>query len=613
MERSQKYDWFKGPQSANPKDQWKKRGKIFWRFTKIFSVFSVLFLTLWGCGQTFGIKSDSHVGRAVEIYQSEKDIAPHITKFNIVADRFNIPGAVNSTPTIYSATYDQNSNIWLEKEKDGSKDMEDVYNEITTNQKRKMSDAYKGVNEAISVSLTDNGVGGGNKSTIPLPTIGRDGKNNPIVMSSTTSDSRPSFQTQSDSDRLGNILVQEKNNIKLLANLNDVSWNWNITIPDDNTFTNLVTDKQVSRMDFKTALYNYIGTISVPNKPQPNNWILDALTLQNDYSFPIGANIPATGTLRERYDAIVNAQQSAISVLSYLGFEINSKHELVAHLDSMPGEGGTTYRPIVTWGQAWVRGVGPFYGLVVYPVSWLFLHILNGFPFMSGWESLLSIVFIVLILRILAFSITFKSTMQQTKMQELNLKKASIDAKYASFKDNKQMQARKNQEIQEMYRKEGVNTFSPFVSLIITMPIFLSVWRMIAAIPHLKSTIWLKINFSATSWQSLFKGEVQYLPLMVTALALTLLSSYYGRLLVKKRDKIRGNAHMKTAMKKSDRTQIIVIIISAFISLVFTAGVQIYSIVVSLWVIFQTHLTHHLLIRSSRKRKEQGMAAKGKG
>lgn len=607
MERSQKYDWFKGPQSANPKDQWKKRGKIFWRFTKIFAVFSVLFLTLWGCGQTFGIKSDSHVGRAVEIYRSEKDIAPHITKFNATTKSFTNA----SSPTIiYSMTFDQNSNIWLEKEKDGTKDMEATYNEITNVQKRKMSDAYKGVNEAVSVSLNDRG------NDIPTSNIGYINQT-PIVMSSSTSDSRPSFQTQNDDERLGNILVKNKNEIKLLATLGNVSWNYNVTIPDDNTFTNLTTDTQKSRMDFKTALYNYLGdpssSVPVHGTGKDRNWIINALTLQNDYAFPIGADVPATGTLRDRFDAIVNAQQSAINVLSYLGFEINNKHELVAHLDSMPGEGGTTYRPIVTWGQAWVRGVGPFYGLVVYPVSWLFLHILNGFPFMSGWESLLSIVFIVLILRILAFSITFKSTMQQTKMQELNLKKASIDAKYASFKDNKQMQARKNQEIQEMYRKEGINTFSPFISLIITMPIFLSVWRMIAAIPHLKSTIWLKINFSATSWQALFKGEVQYLPLMIVALALTLLSSYYGRLLVKKRDKIRGNAHMKTAMKKSDRTQIIVIIISAFISLVFTAGVQIYSIVVSLWVIFQTHLTHHLLIRGSRKRKEQGLAAKGKG
>ena len=47
--------------------------------------------------------------------------------------------------------------------------------------------------------------------------------------------------------------------------------------------------------------------------------------------------------------------------------------------------------------------------------------------------------------------------MQQTKQQELQGKKAVIDAKYASYKGNKQMEARKRQEMADLYKKEGVS------------------------------------------------------------------------------------------------------------------------------------------------------------
>ena len=83
-------------------------------------------------------------------------------------------------------------------------------------------------------------------------------------------------------------------------------------------------------------------------------------------------------------------------------------------------------------------------------------------------------VLIVFTLRILAFGISFKSTLQQTKQQEIAAKKATIDAKYASYGDNKQMKQRKQQEIQALYKKEGISPLGALGSAFVTMPIFLS-------------------------------------------------------------------------------------------------------------------------------------------
>jgi len=60
-------------------------------------------------------------------------------------------------------------------------------------------------------------------------------------------------------------------------------------------------------------------------------------------------------------------------------------------------------------------------------------------------------------------------------MQELQGKKAVIDAKYAAYKGNKQMEMRKNQEVQELYKKEGVSMFGSIGSIFLTMPFFLAI------------------------------------------------------------------------------------------------------------------------------------------
>lgn len=57
-------------------------------------------------------------------------------------------------------------------------------------------------------------------------------------------------------------------------------------------------------------------------------------------------------------------------------------------------------------------------------------------------------------------------------MQELNAKKAVIDAKYAPYKGNKQMEMRQKQEVADLYKKEGINPMSSLVTIFVTMPFF---------------------------------------------------------------------------------------------------------------------------------------------
>ncbi len=267
-------------------------------------------------------------------------------------------------------------------------------------------------------------------------------------------------------------------------------------------------------------------------------------------------------------------------------FEFNNKNFISG--GSIIGQ-----KPIVTWGDAW--GLGPFYGFVVYPISYVVNSLVGSLPIsMGGGVALLSIVISVIAARMLALLLTYKSVFAQVKQQELAPKKAKIDAKYAAYKGNKQMEQKKRQELSALYKKNNINMLTPLLSSLVSMPIFLSMWRIIQGIPFIKSTSIWGINFSQTSWRELFDGHWQYLALIVLAVVIQAGSQFLPKYLNKKRMKERSNVAEKEAMKKANRTQNIIMVIFIFMAVIFQAGVQIYWIVGGVWTMCQTLLIHHI-------------------
>lgn len=262
----------------------------------------------------------------------------------------------------------------------------------------------------------------------------------------------------------------------------------------------------------------------------------------------------------------------------------------------------TDYRPIVTWGQAWK--LGPFYGLFVFPLGKISTLMISTFPIMNGWGAFWSILIIVLMSRLLTFLLSFKSTLQQTKMQEMNAKKAVIDAKYAPYKGNKQMENRQKQEVAELYKKEGINPIGAMGNMFLTMPMFLSIWRIVSGVPMLKAATWLGMTFATTSYKALLSGQWQYLWLILLSGLVQFLSMYFPRLLTKKRDKTRINKHEEEAMKKNNKTQNIMTVVMIVMAVAFSAGVQVYWVIGGLWRILEVYLTHIILKKKSQNKKK---------
>ena len=600
MQRSQKYDWFKGNQNKDKKKDVKQGLKTTWKFTKIFLIFVVLFISLWGCVQGFTLKQSSFVGKGTEFYLSESEIPPHITEFQEKTE------STTAATDIYSVVK-TDTNVWLNRQddKNNGSTMKAVHDEFKAQGVESMADAYKGVNEAVRL-VNNHGT-----SATAKPII-TDTNGVPVVLSTETT-IKPTYASDFTNPlaKIGTIRIYDGFDATKPAGSRitykdiDTSDQNNLyNFPKSTLGTHSADVKSQAIEGFRNEVINALGTHG------SSNWIIDALKGQLN-----GAAIPSVADATEEkalYNKLQIQQDRAIAVMKYLGYTIDGEDHknqvALSNWNWVPGSGGETYVPILTWGQAWTRGVGPFYGLVVFPISKFTTLVADAFPFMEGWETLLAMVIVIFALRFLGFLISFRSTLQQTKMQELNLKKAAIDAKYAPYKGNKQMQARQRQEISEMYKKEGVSPMGAFTNTLIVMPLFLAIWRVIGSTPHIKSTVWYGINFSATSWRELFHGDMIYLPLMFLAVSFSIGSQLFPKLLTRKRDKLRGNAHLKQAMKKGNKTQIIVMIITAGMSLIFSAGLQVYWIVVSIWSVLQAYITHEILKYKHKKDRRKTAA-----
>ncbi|WP_045433491.1 membrane protein insertase YidC [Metamycoplasma canadense] len=250
-------------------------------------------------------------------------------------------------------------------------------------------------------------------------------------------------------------------------------------------------------------------------------------------------------------------------------------------------------KPISTYKEHWQQG--PFYGLFVYPFSQFMNSIMRSLN-TTGWSVVLALVITVVIVRIITFFLTAKTIFSAAKMEELNQKKAKIDAKYEAYRGDKQMQQRKQMEISELYKKEKISPLSQLINSFITLPILIVVFRIISTSPEIKQATLYSIQFSATSIFRIFKvGELQYLPIVILSVVIQIIAQFMPKILkLNKKKSLRADAYQRAAMKKSNKKAILIPIIFAIFGLFFSAGLQIYWIIGGIFTIVQHIIVHYI-------------------
>jgi YidC/Oxa1 family membrane protein insertase len=93
-----------------------------------------------------------------------------------------------------------------------------------------------------------------------------------------------------------------------------------------------------------------------------------------------------------------------------------------------------------------------------------------------GW----SIVIMTLLIKILFFPLTYSSTKSMAKMQELQPKIKALRNKYKKAKQDINQRRMMNEEMMRIYKEHGVNPAGGCLPLLIQLPVFWGVFRMLA-------------------------------------------------------------------------------------------------------------------------------------
>ncbi|WP_031488870.1 membrane protein insertase YidC [Ureaplasma canigenitalium] len=247
---------------------------------------------------------------------------------------------------------------------------------------------------------------------------------------------------------------------------------------------------------------------------------------------------------------------------------------------------------------------GPFYALFVWPIAQILLHFMyatRDWP--VGLNAILGLIIILFIIRIITLAITARATLQTERISEIQGKIAEINAKYKDAKDVQSRQ-KKQMETRELYKKHNIKPLAPFESMIITLPIFLIIYRVVTILRPLKFIslfgIWdlttspiseLFSNFSTTGWPYLF--------FLLIIIPVQILSQKIPQWLAKKRNKSATTvgANNQKQLKRSRMMQNIIAIVLAVTVAISAAGIGLYWFFNALFTILQSVIIHKIIMK----------------
>jgi YidC/Oxa1 family membrane protein insertase len=127
------------------------------------------------------------------------------------------------------------------------------------------------------------------------------------------------------------------------------------------------------------------------------------------------------------------------------------------------------------------------------PLLWGLLWIHDNVVANYGW----AIILMTILIRLILFPLTHKSTVSMQKMQEINPKVQAIRQKYRSkLKDkqgrpNPEMQRKMNEETMALYKTEGVNPAGGCLPMLLQIPVLFAFYNILSASIEIRHAPWI--------------------------------------------------------------------------------------------------------------------------
>jgi YidC/Oxa1 family membrane protein insertase len=156
--------------------------------------------------------------------------------------------------------------------------------------------------------------------------------------------------------------------------------------------------------------------------------------------------------------------------------------------------GAKNYDRLASFGVGLQRTVAlGVFSFLARPLLWALLWTYDTVVANYGW----AIVLLTIVVRIVLFPLTYKSTVSMRKMQKLNPQMQAIRQKYrAKLKDKKgrpnaDAQRKMNEEIMGLYKKEGVNPAGGCLPILLQMPVLFAFYSLLSAAVELRNAPWI--------------------------------------------------------------------------------------------------------------------------
>ena len=196
--------------------------------------------------------------------------------------------------------------------------------------------------------------------------------------------------------------------------------------------------------------------------------------LIRDTAYTIGDDLPYFDIHDVPGQDMVTYYQNQISA------KVNAVRSCIATKDGYFGHYGTfaDWRVSIeqkNWGYAW--GKGFLEGLLVYPVTWLLDTMAYSFDSaLTGMGQIWALIIVTLIVRGLLLAASWRTTLDNQKMQALQPELAKLQQKYPNANSNPAEKQRMSQEQMMLYKRHGIKPFRQIIVMIVQFPVFISVW-----------------------------------------------------------------------------------------------------------------------------------------
>jgi YidC/Oxa1 family membrane protein insertase len=131
-----------------------------------------------------------------------------------------------------------------------------------------------------------------------------------------------------------------------------------------------------------------------------------------------------------------------------------------------------------------------WYGIIAKPI-FIAMHWLNDNAIHNyGW----CIILITIAINLIVLPLRFSSLKSQRRMQRLQPQITAINAKYKGLSIRDPRKAQQNQEVMELYKKEGVNPLGGCLPMLIQLPLLYAFYKVLAVTIELRGAHWLWVT-----------------------------------------------------------------------------------------------------------------------